>query len=213
MEGTSSNSRPTFSAHTQHHGPIIFFLVDWLCRLVSRPILQYSSFELKHEARREKPSLVLSSSSSSSSSSYSKSLHMLRVFNFFDENGDGKISPSELRRCMKMLGQEMSDEEAVTAVGCTDSDGDGLLGFDDFMKIVEAEGEEDKGRNLREAFKVYEMEGEGCITPTSLSRTLGRLGEDRSVEECSQMIRRFDLNGDGVISFDEFKTMMLASSR
>lgn len=110
-----------------------------------------------------------------------------------------------------MLGQEMSDEEAETAVKVIDSDGDGQLGFDDFVKLVEDEDEGDKGRDIKEAFKVYEMDGEGCITPTSLSRTLGRLGEDRSVEECGQMIRQFDLNGDGVLSFDEFQTMMLAS--
>ncbi|RVW62778.1 putative calcium-binding protein CML40 [Vitis vinifera] len=43
----------------------------------------------------------------------------------------------------------------------------------------------------------------------SLKRMLSRLGESRSVEECSVMIGQFDVNGDGVLSFDEFKLMML----
>lgn len=31
----------------------------------------------------------------------------------------------------------------------------------------------------------------------------------RRLDECQVMIRRFDLNGDGVLTFDEFKTMMM----
>ncbi|KAJ8499449.1 hypothetical protein OPV22_010001 [Ensete ventricosum] len=132
-----------------------------------------------------------------------------RVFHYFDENGDGKISPAELQKCMRAAGEELSPEDARSAVESSDSDGDGLLGMEDFVKLVEAEGEEEKGRNLRDAFGMYATEGQGCITPSSLRRMLKRLGESRSVDECARMIQTFDLNGDGVLSFDEFKIMML----
>ena len=72
-------------------------------------------------------------------------------------------------------------------------------------------GEEEEERELRKAFGMYEMEGEGCITASSLKRMLSRLGESRELEECQAMIRRFDLDGDGVLSFDEFKVMMMPS--
>ncbi|XP_010911621.2 calcium-binding protein CML38 [Elaeis guineensis] len=139
----------------------------------------------------------------------SKSGELERVFRYFDENGDGKISPAELQNCLRAAGEELSAEDAEAVVESTDSDGDGLLGLEDFLKLVDAEEEEEKGRNIRDAFKMYEMEGQGCITPNSLRRMLRRLGETRSIDECRAMIRRFDLNGDGVISFDEFKVMML----
>jgi calcium-binding protein CML len=38
---------------------------------------------------------------------------------------------------------------------------------------------------------------------------LAKLGEHRDIAECQAMICRFDLDGDGVLSFDEFKTMMM----
>ena len=38
---------------------------------------------------------------------------------------------------------------------------------------------------------------------------MSRLGLHLDVNECQAMIRRFDLNGDGVLTFDEFKTMMM----
>ncbi|KAK1313416.1 Calcium-binding protein CML38 [Acorus calamus] len=137
--------------------------------------------------------------------------HLERVFNYIDEDKDGKISPAELQSCLRTIGlHDLSSEDAEAVVESSDSDGDGLLGFEDFVKLVEVEGEGERSRSLKEAFGMYEMAGAGgCITPKSLKRMLSRLGERRTVEECKTMIRRFDLNGDGVINFDEFKLMML----
>jgi calcium-binding protein CML len=133
-----------------------------------------------------------------------------RVFKRFDENGDGKISPAELRQCVEAIGDEkLSAKDAETAVTILDSDGDGLLGFDDFVKFVDGVKEEDKVNDLKEAFKLYDMDGSGCITPRSLKRMLSRLGDSRSIDECQLMISKFDLDEDGKISFDEFKVMML----
>ncbi|KAL6175030.1 hypothetical protein ACLB2K_051673 [Fragaria x ananassa] len=131
-----------------------------------------------------------------------------RVFSYFDENGDGKISPSELRNRLGLMGGEMLQNEAEVAVGYLDSDRDGLLGLDDLVELMEGGEEEEKMKGLREAFEVYDMEGCGFITPKSLKRMLNKLGESKSTEECKVMISRFDLNGDGLISFEEFIVMM-----
>ncbi|XP_010913814.1 probable calcium-binding protein CML31 [Elaeis guineensis] len=163
---------------------------------------------------KKKPATLLRVPSGStlsrlSTSSGSSDRELERVFRYFDENGDGKISPSELRNCMRTVGEELSHEDAEAVVASSDSDGDGLLCYDDFVRLVDVEGEEEKVRSLREAFGVYEMEGQGCITPKSLKRALQRLGDSRTTKECTAMIRRFDLNGDGVLSFEEFRVMML----
>ncbi|KAL2335201.1 hypothetical protein Fmac_016414 [Flemingia macrophylla] len=133
----------------------------------------------------------------------------VRVFNHFDENGDGKISPSELRQCVQVIGGELSLEEAEVVVELIDSDKDGLVDLDDFVRFAEEGEEEEKVKDLREAFKMYEMEGCGYITPKSLKKMLGKLGECKSIDECQTMIARFDLDGDRVLSFDEFRVMML----
>ncbi|XP_058073287.1 putative calcium-binding protein CML23 [Magnolia sinica] len=153
-------------------------------------------------AEAEKPALPVSPD-------IPRSRKFERIFRYLDENGDGNISPTELLSSMKMVGVELSVEEAEAVVQLTDSDGDGLLGFEDFVKLIEVDGEEEKRTDLREAFGMYEMEGSGCITPKSLKRMLSRLGESKTMEECTAMIRQFDLNGDGVLTFDEFTVMML----
>lgn len=128
-----------------------------------------------------------------------------QVFKHFDDNGDGKLSASELHgHC-----GGMTLEDAEAAVESLDSDGDGLLELGDLVRLLEGVEEEERVNDLREAFKMYENDGCGYITSRSLKRMLSRLGESRSTDECSAMISRFDLNGDGVLTFDEFKVMML----
>ena len=124
-----------------------------------------------------------------------------RLFKRLDEDGDGKLSPSELQRCVGTIGEELLLEEVRQVVESMDTDGNGFLGFEKETG--------DKMEELREAFRIYELDGSGSITPKSLQKMLSRLGESRSVEDCCVMIGQFDVNGDGVLSFDEFKLMML----
>ncbi|XP_057471004.1 putative calcium-binding protein CML23 [Actinidia eriantha] len=136
--------------------------------------------------------------------------HYERVFNHFDKDGNGRISPRELYICVESMGGNLSESEAEAALVLADSDGDGELGLEDFVRLMEgAKEEEEKVEELREAFKMYEMEeGCGCITPKSLKRVLGRLGQAKTMDECKSMIAHFDLNGDGVLNFDEFRIML-----
>ncbi|XP_058228110.1 putative calcium-binding protein CML23 [Rhododendron vialii] len=124
------------------------------------------------------------------------------VFNHFDDdgNGNGKISPKELRLCVGSMGGDLSEGEAEATVVLMDSYGDGELGFKDFVRLIEGgeEEEEEKVKELREAFRMYEM-GDGCecITPKSLRKMLRKLGKSNtSIEECKVMIAQFDLDGD-----------------
>ena len=114
-------------------------------------------------------------------------------------------------------GEDMPAEDVRAVMASADADGDGLLDEEEFVRlageVVEAEDhdydDEDRRRWLREAFGMYEMESSGCITALSLKLMLAKLGAHRDIAECQAMICRFDLDGDGVLSFDEFKTMMM----
>ncbi|KAJ0763998.1 putative EF-hand domain-containing protein [Helianthus annuus] len=130
-----------------------------------------------------------------------------QVFNYFDENGDGMISATELQNRLRKVGGEevqLSDEEAEMAVRLSDADGDGVLGLDDFAKMMK-EGEEEE---LKGAFGMYSGRDGRVITPKSLKKMMRRLGQSTTVNECKEMIGRFDVNGDGVMDFDEFRAMM-----
>ncbi|XP_004500649.1 calcium-binding protein CML38-like [Cicer arietinum] len=132
--------------------------------------------------------------------------HVLR---YFDEDGDGKVSPKELRQKLREMGEEVLLKEAEMAIEAMDSDGDGYLSLEDLVTLMEEGGEEQKLKDLREAFEMYNDSDKcGFITPKSLKRMLKKIGESKSIDECKAMIKHFDLNGDGVLSFDEFTQMM-----
>ncbi|CAL1268506.1 unnamed protein product [Larinioides sclopetarius] len=51
------------------------------------------------------------------------------AFRVFDKNGDGFISPGELRQVMTNLGEKLSDEEVEDMIKEADLDGDGLVNY------------------------------------------------------------------------------------
>nr|XP_043613712.1 putative calcium-binding protein CML23 [Erigeron canadensis] len=139
-----------------------------------------------------------------------KSSDYKRVFDHFDEDGNGMVSPKELQRRVGLIcNEEVLVEDLEIVVQSLRNIGE--LGFEDFVSLVESDEqkEEEKLEDLRKAFRMYEMDGTDCITPKSLNRMLNRLGESISVDECVGMINRFDLNGDGVLNFDEFRAMLV----
>ncbi|XP_062001785.1 probable calcium-binding protein CML41 [Rosa rugosa] len=127
------------------------------------------------------------------------------VFRYFDGDGDGKISATELRAYFGSTGEYMSYEEAETVIKELDSDGDSLLNFEDFLQLMKKEGSEDE--DLKRAFEMFELE-KGFITPRSLQRMLHRLGDTKSYDECATMIQVYDTDGNGVLDFNEFHRMM-----
>ncbi|KAI0494301.1 hypothetical protein KFK09_024433 [Dendrobium nobile] len=139
----------------------------------------------------------------------STQISLEQMFCYFDENGDGRISSAELKSCMSAAGYDLTLEEVGAIIESTDADGDGSLRLEEFVKLMER-GEEEDDTEMIEAFKMYEMEDQGCITAKSLKRMLSRLGYSSDIEVCQGVISKFDTNNDGVLSFEEFKNMMMA---
>ncbi|GLJ55085.1 hypothetical protein SUGI_1182290 [Cryptomeria japonica] len=131
------------------------------------------------------------------------------VFNKFDANGDGKISPSELGHVMRSLGHDATEDEVQLMMAEADSDGDGYVDLSEFVAL-NTRGVDSAAslRDLKEAFNMFDIDGNGSISADELHRVLRRLGETSSLDECNHMIRGVDADGDGQVSFDEFLTMM-----
>ncbi|KAJ1956496.1 calmodulin-like 3 [Linderina pennispora] len=60
------------------------------------------------------------------------------AFNRYDKNGDGAISPEELRSAMLSLGEDVTEEEVNKMVEEADIDGDGHVSFEEFATIMKS---------------------------------------------------------------------------
>ncbi|KAG8044099.1 hypothetical protein GUJ93_ZPchr1274g29021 [Zizania palustris] len=100
---------------------------------------------------------------------------------------------------LKRLGIAVSNAEAAAMVSRVDANNDGLI---------------DIHEDAFDVFDVFDGNKDGLISAEELGTVLGSLGLHRhggrpAVAECRYMIRLVDSDGDGMVSFEEFKRMMI----
>ena len=64
---------------------------------------------------------------------------IIKMFSFFDKDGDGLISRMELKNLLTQTGQEITDEEIDAIMQEVDGDNNGVIDFDEFkymLKII-----------------------------------------------------------------------------
>ncbi|KAK6136899.1 hypothetical protein DH2020_029344 [Rehmannia glutinosa] len=131
-----------------------------------------------------------------------------QVFNKFDSNKDGKISPEEYKAILKALGKgNLLTKEVQKIFEVADLDGDGFIDFNEFVE-VQKKGGGVKTVDLHRAFQAFDKDNDGKITVGEVYELLRKLGERCSFQDCQKMVRAVDNNGDGVIDSDEFMSMM-----
>lgn len=152
--------------------------------------------------------------SSGRQASFDLTKELTETFRYFDRNGDGKISATELGHVLTCLGIKAAHEELEAMVSAVDFDSDGYIKLDEFIKLnmlaLEAtEGVQGESKSMEEAFEVFDLDGDGYISAAELHRVLSGLGEaGLTLEDCRTMIMNVDQDGDGLVNLAEFKWLM-----
>lgn len=58
------------------------------------------------------------------------------LFKSLDKDGNGFLTPAELKLVMESLGEKLSDEDIDEMIREADLDGDGVISADEFLKII-----------------------------------------------------------------------------
>jgi len=109
---------------------------------------------------------------------------------------------------MNSMGRKFSRKDIEKMIADVDVDNNGSIEFDEFLLMMCKD--EDSEFELHEAFKKFDKDGDGEVTAEEVRAVLKKLGQNLSDAELEAMITEVDLNGDGVISFQEFKQLMVS---
>ena len=129
-----------------------------------------------------------------------------------DADGDGTITKNELRRFLKTLGNELTEDDVDVIYKTVDRNGDGHIDFSEFLHLMEvtSSGKVNSRDELREAFSQFDDDGNGQITRAELKSTMSKLGRRLALtdEQVEQIMSQVDVDGDGQINFEEFEKLM-----
>ena len=146
----------------------------------------------------------------------------MEMFDLFDLDHDGRISPVDLAGVLESLGEEADHEVVSTMFRQADVNEDGYVDFDEFVSINEdwsgawaggtpvlrpAGSVEDE---LRSAFDMLDKDRDSFITAKDLHSVISLLWgkDDVSLEDCEIMVACADRDGDARVSFNDFAEVM-----
>ena len=80
----------------------------------------------------------------------SKEDAIIAAFKVFDQSGDGRIDPKEMRKILVNLGEDVTIEDVETVLKAADQDGDGFIDYKEFTDVILGVRREQFGKGNKE---------------------------------------------------------------
>jgi len=136
-------------------------------------------------------------------------VELRKVFLSFDENGDGRLTKTELEQALKnFMPLKDAKNESEIMMKKIDLDSSGYIEYEEFITASADKYKLLTEENLKYAFNVFDKDNNGKISYLELKSIFGKDYQDENDNLFKDMINKIDLNGDGEICFEEFKDMM-----
>ena len=136
------------------------------------------------------------------------------TFQFFDKNGDGQISSSELCKLLvKLMGAHPTEAtlQAKHMINAVDNDGSGTVDFDEFCTMMERTRMQKVQKDeIRNTFQLFDKDSDGFISQDELRNAMTIFKIDLTEEELGMLVQDADTNGDGQLNYQEFASLLMA---
>ena len=136
------------------------------------------------------------------------------AFNMFDQDQDGVVSAAELKRMMKTLGNELTDEEVADIMKEARVGPSGSIGYAEFCRLmgvgIKQSREPDPEEDMQHAFRLFDQDRDGFISPKEMIKALAQLGITINDKEVNQLIGEATLSGERRVNFETFKKVLLS---
>jgi len=133
---------------------------------------------------------------------------MRAAFLAMDENQDGQLTVSEIRKGMQSAGITEIPADLEEIIKAVDSDGSGVIDYSEFLATTLDKKTYLQEENVWAAFRAFDLNGDGRISQEELREVF----KDEHVQaEFGEQMKKIDTDGDGFIDFEEFMAMMRSS--
>ena len=133
-----------------------------------------------------------------------------RAFELFDTDGSGTISPHELARVMRSLGQNPTKQEINEMMSGFDENSDGEIDFDEFLTLYAGSmNSADDEEFIAWAFEAFDKDSSGKLSADEIRDVIRCMGDELTEEEVAEIMDRGDTDGDGLLSFQEFTRLII----
>ena len=133
-----------------------------------------------------------------------------RAFELFDTDGSGTISPHELARVMRSLGQNPTKQEINEMMSGFDENSDGEIDFDEFLTLYAGSmNSADDEEFIAWAFEAFDKDNSGRLSADEIRDVIRCMGDELTEEEVAEIMDRGDTDGDGLLSFQEFTRLII----
>ena len=131
------------------------------------------------------------------------------VFKYYDADGSGKISVTELKKVMDQMGIVLSPEQIKLAVAQYDFNNDGEWDFNEFYQfyikvVVNTQQSISVDQEIKGVFSLLDADKNGRIDVQEIKVFFQQVGYPLSDNEVLQLIKMYDKNNSGVMEYDEF---------
>ena len=133
------------------------------------------------------------------------------IFRELDTDNNGTLSYNEIKQgFLKYSGKKkISDNEFNKIMSNVDADKNDAIEYEEFIAATINLEELLTDENLRIAFNSFDKDGSHELSADEIKGALGLIEEETGKNVINEIIKEIDLNGDGLISFEEFKHLML----
>lgn len=139
--------------------------------------------------------------------------HWQRIFNLFDEDGEGSIDRGEMRNLLLKFACDATSEQLDSIIDNLDDDNSGEISFDEFFsfatKLTRYVASCDPDELVHDMFKLLDQDASGTITVHEMHNVVHEmLGQDLSVEDVFNVVQDIDVDGNGELDLEEFSVLL-----
>lgn len=129
------------------------------------------------------------------------------IFDLFDINGIGSLSPNDLRNALEMFGYHPKRTIVYQIISDLDSDESGGISFNEFLKIMTDQTrpcDEDTEEDYKRIFEYFDCDEKNYMNKEDIQNVAMELNENLTDEELNAIMEKLDPEGTGKVDFKTF---------